>query len=104
MSKLTHFNKQGAAHMVDITKKTITSNIDKPATNNWQKNDADNKNVMPKSGCKIINPIKKYDLIVSRAFSSIKNIYSCCHHLINDNGAFLAMKGINLEIDQIKNG
>ena len=27
MSKLTHFNKQGAAHMVDITKKTITHRI-----------------------------------------------------------------------------
>ena len=27
MSKLTHFNEQGAAHMVDITKKTITHRI-----------------------------------------------------------------------------
>ena len=27
MSKFTHFNEQGAAHMVDITKKTITHRI-----------------------------------------------------------------------------
>jgi len=27
MSKLTHFNEQGAAHMVDIAKKTITHRI-----------------------------------------------------------------------------
>ena len=41
-----------------MTKKTATNTIDKPAINNWQKKDADNKNVMPKSGWKIIKPTK----------------------------------------------
>jgi 16S rRNA (guanine527-N7)-methyltransferase len=38
-------------------------------------------------------PVKKFDLVISRAFAPLKNIIGWCEHLITDKGVFLAMKG-----------
>ncbi|MCF6807559.1 16S rRNA (guanine(527)-N(7))-methyltransferase RsmG [Thiotrichales bacterium 19S9-12] len=38
-------------------------------------------------------PSEQYDYVISRAFSSLAQMYQWCNHLIKDNGLFLAMKG-----------
>jgi 16S rRNA (guanine527-N7)-methyltransferase len=40
-------------------------------------------------------PRTKFDRVISRAFSSIPDMLQQCHHLIADEGTFLAMKGKN---------
>lgn len=39
------------------------------------------------------NPQKTYDCVLSRAFSSLRDMVQNCQHLLNPNGYFLAMKG-----------
>ena len=39
------------------------------------------------------NVDKKFDQILSRAFTSLGNMVDLCAHLLADNGQFLAMKG-----------
>lgn len=48
-------------------------------------------------------PESKFDMVITRAFSSIKDMLGICSHLCHTNGSFLAMKGKEpvLEISQI---
>ena len=39
------------------------------------------------------HPKQTYDCVLSRAFSSLGDMVENCHHLLNQNGYFLAMKG-----------
>ncbi|SMF17562.1 16S rRNA m(7)G-527 methyltransferase [Alteromonadaceae bacterium Bs31] len=39
-------------------------------------------------------PQPLYDGVVSRAFASLKDMCSCCQHLIKEDGKFFAMKGV----------
>tara|TARA_B110000114_G_scaffold37261_1_gene38921 strand:- start:592 stop:1230 length:639 start_codon:yes stop_codon:yes gene_type:complete len=39
------------------------------------------------------HPKQTYDCVLSRAFSSLGDMVQNCHHLLNQNGYFLAMKG-----------
>ena len=39
-------------------------------------------------------PNVKFDLVLSRAFASIGDMISYCHHLLNAQGQFWAMKGV----------
>ena len=39
------------------------------------------------------NPEIGFDCVLSRAFASLEDMLSWCHHLPNDNGHFLALKG-----------
>lgn len=38
-------------------------------------------------------PEKGFDCVLSRAFASLEDMLSWCHHLPNENGHFLALKG-----------
>ena len=46
----------------------MTKYIERPAINSWQKKVKKNKNVIPKSGCKIISP----DIIINEITKAIK--------------------------------
>jgi 16S rRNA (guanine527-N7)-methyltransferase len=46
------------------------------------------------SRCELYNPTEKFDLIVSRAFSSIRLMLETTQHLAQNSGQFVAMKGI----------
>ncbi|MCK5819635.1 MAG: 16S rRNA (guanine(527)-N(7))-methyltransferase RsmG [Psychromonas sp.] len=39
-------------------------------------------------------PEKKFDVILSRAFASLKDMLFCTEHLVNKKGCFLALKGL----------
>ena len=39
-------------------------------------------------------PPTLFDVVISRAFASLKDMTHWCHHLLNDNGQFWAMKGV----------
>lgn len=39
-------------------------------------------------------PAALFSTIISRAFSSLEEMYKHCHHLCNDDGRILAMKGV----------
>jgi 16S rRNA (guanine527-N7)-methyltransferase len=39
-------------------------------------------------------PIDKFDGVVSRAFASLKDMTNYCHHLLEKDGFFYAMKGV----------
>ena len=39
-------------------------------------------------------PDEKFDVVVSRAFASLKDMTEGCHHLLSPTGQFYAMKGI----------
>ena len=43
---------------------------------------------------------KKFDVITTRAFATLSNMLEKTHHLIKQNGVWLAMKG-NIPIDEI---
>ena len=69
------------------------------------------KNVKKILGLNNLNPVncriealekQNFDNIISRAFSSIDNFYNLCQHLINENNQMLAMKGPDIEKDNIK--
>ncbi|MBL6734939.1 MAG: 16S rRNA (guanine(527)-N(7))-methyltransferase RsmG [Shewanellaceae bacterium] len=45
-------------------------------------------------------PANKFDVVMSRAFASLKKMLTLCQHLPNDHGCFLALKG-KLEADEI---
>ena len=38
-------------------------------------------------------PEQSFDIVLSRAFSSISDMLTQCNHLVSDSGCFLAMKG-----------
>lgn len=38
-------------------------------------------------------PVSRFEGITSRAFASLEDIWQSCHHLLEDNGKILAMKG-----------
>ena len=40
-------------------------------------------------------PDDLFDGVVSRAFASLQNMTSCCHHLLREGGNFWAMKGLS---------
>ncbi|MCF6764503.1 16S rRNA (guanine(527)-N(7))-methyltransferase RsmG [Thiotrichales bacterium 19S3-7] len=46
-------------------------------------------------------PSMQFDYVISRAFSSLKQMLSLCQHLLKADGEYLAMKGIN-PTDEIK--
>lgn len=48
-------------------------------------------------------PEQLFDIVLSRAFSSISDMLTQCDHLVSDSGCFLAMKGKkpNSELSQI---
>ena len=37
---------------------------------------------------------KKFDGVLSRAFASLLDMIDWCKHLVNDNGSFYALKGL----------
>lgn len=37
---------------------------------------------------------KQFDGVLSRAFASLSDMVTWCHHLVNENGSFYALKGI----------
>lgn len=39
-------------------------------------------------------PLKKFDVVVSRAFASLQDMADGCVHLLNDAGVLVAMKGL----------
>jgi 16S rRNA (guanine527-N7)-methyltransferase len=39
-------------------------------------------------------PMKKYDVVISRAFASLQDMTEGCVHLLESTGIFLAMKGL----------
>jgi 16S rRNA (guanine527-N7)-methyltransferase len=43
--------------------------------------------------CEAYIPKKTYDVVLSRAFASIKEMLNGCRHLVGDDGQFVAMKG-----------
>lgn len=47
-------------------------------------------------------PDQPFDIVISRAFSAVNDFYQLCHHLIDDNGKLLAMKGADIEEAQLK--
>ena len=49
-------------------------------------------------------PQTRFDTVVTRAFSSLPKMLQQCHHLVSDQGVFLAMKGKkpDLELSQIQ--
>jgi 16S rRNA (guanine527-N7)-methyltransferase len=51
-------------------------------------------------------PQSKFDAVLTRAFSDLPTMLQNCHHLIKENGLFLAMKGKwpQREIDQMPSG
>jgi 16S rRNA (guanine527-N7)-methyltransferase len=51
-------------------------------------------------------PQLKFDAVLTRAFSDLPTMLQNCHHLIKENGLFLAMKGKwpQQEIDQMPSG
>lgn len=55
--------------------------------------------------CEAFHPEKKFDSVISRAFSSIESMLQATHHLVEKNGVFLAMKGVypTEEIAKISN-
>lgn len=40
------------------------------------------------------HPEQKFDAVISRAFSSLKDMTDNCHHLLSEYGLFYAMKGV----------
>ena len=42
-----------------------------------------------------------FDTVVSRAFSSVNDFYMLCHHLVSPQGQLLAMKGADIEKNQL---
>lgn len=53
------------------------------------------------SRCEDYQPQQKFDSVVSRAFASLNDMLIHTQHLINEDGQFLAMKGVYPE-DEIK--
>jgi len=51
-------------------------------------------------------PTQLFDGIISRAFSSLQQMYHWTHHLLAENGCFFAMKGVynQSEIDELPAG
>jgi 16S rRNA (guanine527-N7)-methyltransferase len=54
------------------------------------------------SRCEQYQPDELFDAVLTRAFSSLKNMLMSTQHLIKPTGEFLAMKGVYPE-DEIKN-
>lgn len=52
------------------------------------------------------SPKLKFDAVLTRAFSDLPTMLQNCHHLIKQNGLFLAMKGKwpQRELDQMPDG
>lgn len=52
------------------------------------------------------SPNEKFDGVISRAFSSLAQMYQWTKHLVAKNGRFFAMKGVynQAEIDELPNG
>ena len=44
---------------------------------------------------------KPFDTVISRAFSAVSDFYALCHHLIDHTGQLLAMKGADIEKNQL---
>ncbi|KXF81159.1 16S rRNA (guanine(527)-N(7))-methyltransferase RsmG [Enterovibrio coralii] len=58
------------------------------------------KNVTPvQSRVEEFQPEVGFDGVLSRAFASMNDMVSWCHHLPNENGVFLALKG---QVDQVE--
>jgi 16S rRNA (guanine527-N7)-methyltransferase len=56
--------------------------------------DLDIKNVLPiHSRIEDHVPAQKYDIVISRAFASLKDMLHWCQHLVDSQGSYLAMKG-----------
>lgn len=52
------------------------------------------KNVLPvHSRIEDHVPVQKYDIVISRAFASLKDMLHWCQHLVDSQGSYLAMKG-----------
>lgn len=49
---------------------------------------------------------EKFDVITSRAFADLRDFVTWSHHLLKDNGCFIAMKGVmpEDEVDQLPPG
>ena len=52
------------------------------------------------------NTVEKFDVITSRAFSELHHFIEWSHHLLAENGRFLAMKGVlpDQEIERLPQG
>lgn len=58
------------------------------------------------SRCEDLHPVHLFDSILSRAFASLEVMLKATHHLVHQDGRFLAMKGIypESEIQEIPQG
>ena len=64
------------------------------------------QNVTPlQSRVEAHQPIKPYDIVLSRAFASLKDMLHWCEHLVDSEGLFLALKGQypQDEIEEVSN-
>lgn len=60
-------------------------------------------NISP-TNCRVESIIDSdFDNIISRAFSSIDDFYKLCKNLVSDTNQMLAMKGSDIEIDNLEN-
>lgn len=65
------------------------------------------KNVTVHTGrVELLKVEQKFDVITSRAFSELNNFVNWSHHLLQDGGRFLAMKGVSpdQEIERLPEG
>jgi 16S rRNA (guanine527-N7)-methyltransferase len=65
------------------------------------------KNVTVHTGrVELLKVEQKFDVITSRAFSELSNFINWSHHLLAEDGKFLAMKGVSpdQEIEHLPNG
>jgi 16S rRNA (guanine527-N7)-methyltransferase len=65
------------------------------------------KNVTVHTGrVELLKVENKFDVITSRAFSELNNFVNWSHHLLQEGGRFLAMKGVspNQEIERLPEG
>lgn len=65
------------------------------------------KNVTVHTGrVELLKVDQKFDVITSRAFSELNNFVNWSHHLLQDGGRFLAMKGVSpdQEIERLPEG
>ena len=46
-----------------------------------------------------ISPTRRFEIIISRAFSDLSLFISLTHHLLNEQGKWLAMKGVYPETE-----
>ena len=55
------------------------------------------------SRVEIFQPVRLFDVVISRAYASLFDMVMSCRHLVNEHGRFYAMKGVypNQEISAI---